>query len=79
MLELKTFRVDFFEVRYMRLRVKARSAAEAIKKAEGIYIDNPDDNRVSMRRHDPFCRAQAKPVVTFADLATLLSAARERR
>jgi hypothetical protein len=66
---LKTFRVTFIDTRHMQIRVKARSAAEAVKRAEHAYLDNPRDTRVSMRFSDPFASPEAKPIVTFDDIA----------
>jgi hypothetical protein len=77
MSELKTFRVDFFDTYRMRIRLKAHSAADAIKKAENIYLDNPGDHRISMWSHDPFAKAEAKRVMTFADIACALRAGGE--
>lgn len=74
MSELKTFRVDFYDTYRMRIRLKAHSAADAIKEAERLYIDNPGDHRIGMWSHDPFAKAEAKRVTTFADIASALGA-----
>lgn len=68
MSELKTFRVDFSETRIMRIRVKARSAQDAIKQAEYLYLDGPEHASFALLRCDPFHDAKAKQVQTFAGI-----------
>lgn len=77
MSELNTFRVEFYDTYRMRIRLKAHSASDAVKKAEGIYLDNPRDHRISMWSHAPFAKAGAKRVITFADIACALQTASE--
>lgn len=69
MSELKTFRVSFSDIRHMRVRLKAPSAAEAVKKAEQLYLDDPGNLGFTLWQHDPFAKADAKRLKTFADIA----------
>ncbi len=68
MSELKTYRVDFSETRIMRIRVKARSAQDAIKQAEYLYLDISAHTSFVLLRSDPFHDAEAKQLQTFADI-----------
>jgi len=60
MSKLKTFRVTFTNTRHMRIEVRARSAAAAIKAAEQLYLHgDPTDGRFIDFGGDAFHDADA--------------------
>jgi hypothetical protein len=63
MTALKTFRVTFTDTRFMRIDLRARSAAAAIKAAEKLYLEGPpDDDRFVDFGGDAFDGADAQEV-----------------
>ena len=63
MSKLKTYRVTFADTRHMRIELRARSPAAAIRAAERLYIDgDPHDPRFIDFGGDAFESADAEEV-----------------
>ncbi len=63
MSKLRTYRVVFTDTRYMRIELKARSEAAAIRKAERLYLHgDPQDPRFEDWGGDAFTDPTADEV-----------------